>query len=152
MPHRGRTTAILLATGAVVVVVLGVLNFWDIVWFFQSDSQRIQGKWKIVSSVKNGSAKTSIRPAYLIVKSDNKLGWSDVFTAVPYYRLYEDHHPGWIDIFGAEGDPFNVPTKRGIYRFKGNTLTLCIVQRQQKWQSSHKYPRLHSSRLTGHGP
>ena len=48
MPHRGRTTAILVAVGVVVVLAVAVVTFWaDIVWFFQSDSQRIQGKWSV---------------------------------------------------------------------------------------------------------
>jgi len=48
---KGRTTAVLLATGAVVVAVVLIVSFWRDVrraWF-PNDADRIQGKWKVVS-------------------------------------------------------------------------------------------------------
>lgn len=41
MPHRGRTTSILLATGAVVVALVAVVSFRGNV---QSDAERIRGE------------------------------------------------------------------------------------------------------------
>ena len=56
MPHRGRTTAILLATGAVVVVLVAVLSFKGDVLrgWLRSDVDRIQGKWNTTSMIQGG--------------------------------------------------------------------------------------------------
>jgi len=114
MPHRGRTTAILLATGAVVVLVLGVSNFWgDIVWFFQSDAERIQGKWAFVSAVYDGQAVPS-EQEYCIFEGEKVHS----VTEINEYRLDERHQPGWI----------NMKSLLGIYELNGDTLRMCFSE------------------------
>jgi uncharacterized protein (TIGR03067 family) len=108
-----------------VVVVLGVSNFWgDIVWFFQTDSERIQGRWKSVPTVLDAG-----RVAY---SSFGDCTFKD--DPIPFardsvdgkstadYRLDEDHQPGWIDM---TIDEFNDKSPLlGIYELKRNTLRI----------------------------
>jgi len=129
MPHRGRTTAILLATGAVGVAVLAVVNFWgDIVWFFQSDHEKIQGKWKMVANdgaesmtffVFEGSTLTTTK----LFEGRNIMVTTLGLGSAPLdkwsYRLDEQHRPGWFDMTA----PFPM---RGIYDLNGDTLRICV--------------------------
>jgi uncharacterized protein (TIGR03067 family) len=134
MPHRGRTTAILLATGAVVVVVLGVSNFWgDIVWFFQSDAERIQGKWRVVSNDGAESIAFFVFEGSTLTMTNPFAGTNFRITAEPdsavlekwSYRLDEQHRPGWFDMTGF------LPM-RGIYELSGDTLRICVNMGEQR--------------------
>ena len=129
MPKRGRTTAILLATGAVVVGVLAVVSFkGDLLrgWFHrQSDSERIQGKWKIVSIVESGQALPESKLGYCIFEGEMMLildpnGKATVGSLPVAYRLDEDHKPGWFDTDRGLGE-WNL----GIYELNGDTLRIC---------------------------
>jgi len=113
MPHRGRTTAILLATGVVVVAVLVVSNFWDIVWLLQSDSQRIQGKWKVVSGTEFQMRCTIEKQAMTF-----KVGREQVLQLT--YRIDVGQRPRCIDTTRPDGTTYS-----GIYEFNGDTLRIC---------------------------
>jgi len=135
MAHRGKTTAILLATGAVVVAVLAVVTFWgDIIWFLQSDSQRIQGKWKVVSAINDGQAMRESEPGrYLIFEGEKVLSpQPNGVKSTADYRLDEDHQPGWIDVINMQPHPTWDPTwileesARGIYELDRYTLRVCL--------------------------
>jgi len=130
MPHRGRTTAILLATGAVAVLLLVVTSFWgDIVWCFQSDMERIQGKWKVVSFTKNGRTEEPTTapgaiaalvfegPILRIVRPDSLMRDGDIMS----YHLDQNHQPGWIDV--PHSDKGLV---EGIYEYSGANLSICL--------------------------
>jgi len=121
MPHRGRTTAILLATGAVVVGVLGVSNFWNIVWCFQTDSQRIRGRWKTVSVIMEGT--TMPKSGYIVFEDETTLRtvMDDGHKEILSYHLDETHEPGLIDIIRPNGNSFP-----GIYEINRDTLRICM--------------------------
>jgi len=122
MPHRGRTTAILLATGAVVVVVVGVLSFWgDIVWFFQSDVERIQGRWKVVSVIFAGQGVPESALGHFIFDGEKMtVSYPDGGKVMREYRLDENHQPGWFDITQPDDK-----SQRGIYEINSDTLRIC---------------------------
>jgi len=125
MPHRGRTTAILLATGAVVVMVVGVSNFWgDIVGFFQTDADRIQGKWKTVLISMNGrpwaTGKAAMQNVRIFEGETLRMVVEDVDREILGYRLDENHQPGWLDVIRPDGSSI-----LGIYELEGDTLRIC---------------------------
>jgi len=125
MPHRGRTTAILLATGAVVVVAAAVVSFkGDVLrgWFpHQSDADRIQGKWKVVSA-RSGRKSNYGRWSHLVFEGEKILYFrGDRRKQTFGYRLDEDHQPGWFDILLLPSDKSNL----GIYELKRDTLRIC---------------------------
>jgi len=128
MPHRGRTTAILLATGAVVVLLLGVSSFWaDIVWLFQTDAERILGRWNVVSGILDGQAVPESALGYCIFEGENMVAFNPHGGNVTMvYRLDEDHQPGWFDITQPDGR-----SQLGIYEFNGNTLRICTSKEER---------------------
>jgi len=113
MPHRGRTTAILLATGAVVVLVLGV-----VVWF-RSDLEKIQGRWKVVSVT--GDDKAGPKLDHMVFEDRTlRLVRDNGSTEIVSYHLDEAHQPRWFDWIFIGG---NV---KGIYDLTGDALRLCL--------------------------
>ena len=127
MNTKGRTTATLLAAGAAVVLLLAVSSFWgDIVRFLQSDADRIQGKWKVVSGSERftsflfeGSTLTTTLPGSGS-GFDPRERWN--------YRLDEDHRPRWFDMTNADGKVFHdgeVLSFRGLYELNEDTLRIC---------------------------
>lgn len=115
----------MLATGAAVVVALGVVNFWgDLAWFFRSDSVRIQGKWRLVWVTENGETHTFpflfIAPRCTLEEKTMTVDDGGMLL-VNTYRIETAHRPKWFDIQQYSGQ-----SKPGIYALDGNTLTICL--------------------------
>ena len=129
MPHRGRTTAILLATGAVVVLLLAAVSFRrDVGLFLQSDAGRIEGRWKIVSMVGPRYAVDEDLLGYCVFEDgkwwffgpDDESG-NPQGASMAHYRLDEDHEPGRL--YMIEG---GIDWAPAIYELSRDTLRLCI--------------------------
>ena len=124
-----RTIAVLLATGAAVVVLLAIVSFWGDVRrgeLPQTDLDRIQGKWKIVSAVFDGKAIPKSELAYWIFEGEEILTLDSNGNAIvgpqpKDYRLDENHEPGWVDLDIVSGKP-----DLAIYEFNGDTLRICL--------------------------
>jgi len=87
----------------------------------QSDVDRLQGKWKVVSGISAGQA---VPESQL---GDWILGGEKMFASHLYqgkfpidYRLDENHQPGWFDMILYHGEPV-----LGIYELNDNTLMIC---------------------------
>ena len=124
----------MLATGAMVVVVVGVLSFWgDTVGrLFQSDMERIQGRWKVVSIVVKGGAVPENEQGYFIFEDEGiKLFGPNGLKSSTDYSLDDGHDPGWVDLLPPGWEDLGIPEDeaprlRGIYELKGNTLRICL--------------------------
>jgi len=115
--------------GAVVIVALVVANFWDIVWLFQSDFQRIQGKWKVVSMAVAGETWPAIDARYFIFEGEKVLFLDKDGTLEPLnadFRLDEDHQPAWFDIVNTNGN-----SGQGIYEVSRDTLRVLLDARHR---------------------
>ena len=109
----------------------GTLWFW---FFLQSDSQRIQGKWNVVSNVLNGQTMPKNELGYWIFEGEKvKIIDLNGVNVTADYRLDEDQQPGWLDLINPQRqDPQDVTVHRhrrlsvrGIYELDGYTLTIC---------------------------
>ena len=109
----------MLGMGVVVVVAVGVSNFWGdiVVRFFPGDVERIQGRWEIGPFVLYRGPKPILvttrriefegKTSCLIDRDGNMHMFS--------YLLDEAHEPRWIDIGEFQG----------IYELNGDTLRIC---------------------------
>jgi len=121
MPHRGRTTAILLATGAVGVVLLGVVSFrTEIRWFLQSDVERIQGKWKVVSVIHGGQEDHHLRWNGLFFEGQTVTFQHPSQNVMAAYQLVGKQKPPWLDIRSPDGTITQL-----IYDLERDRLTIC---------------------------
>jgi len=128
MPNRGRTTAILLATGAVVVGVVAVvasfrgdsLRRWLTTGDGESDLERIQGKWEVVSF--RGTRRKGSKASTFVFEGNTLTGFSPQTST---YQLAEGHEPRWFDLI----DSGSSRAKPGIYELKGDTLRSFLDQR-----------------------
>jgi len=114
----------LLATGAVVVLLLAVVSFkGDVLrgWLHQSDLERIQGRWKDVSFKVNGMTSPINHGDYYVFKGEilRMIMGADREVVKSYY-LDEDHQPGWFDMTSSKSRRLI-----GIYELDGDTLRIC---------------------------
>ncbi len=122
------------------MVLLAIVSFWgdvrrgslpqtDLEWLPQTDLDKIQGKWKIVSAVFDGKAIPKSEVAYWIFEGEEILTLDSNGNAVgpqpadyrAVYRLDENHEPGWVDLDIVSGKP-----DLAIYELNGDTLRICL--------------------------
>ncbi len=93
----------------------------------QSDKEKLQGVWKVVSVVKGGKPETDARPAEMIFEGDKLIMSAEGKTATSTFKLDEKVKPKAIDITLAEGaEKEKGTTFKGIYELNGDDLRICL--------------------------
>ena len=90
------------------------------------DSERLMGKWTLVSAVHNGEELPSDQARDLRLELTDKLFRSNLPSRLfgeATYTLDPSQEPRWMDVI-SPGD-FGEHVCRGIYRIEGEQLTLC---------------------------
>jgi uncharacterized protein (TIGR03067 family) len=81
----------------------------------------------VVWSIADGKrAPEDSTPALTMVLTERSFQseWADKLFRQSTYQLDPGHDPGWIDLIAPSDYPGHV--SRGIYRFQGNELLLCL--------------------------
>ena len=115
------------------MVLLAIVSFWGDVRrgsLPQTDLDRIQGKWKIVSAEFDGKAIPKSELAYWIFEGEEILTLDSNGNAIvgpqpadyrAVYRLDENHEPRWVDL-----DILSGQSNLAIYELNGDTLRICL--------------------------
>ena len=92
-----------------------------------TDAQRLQGTWTLVWSITDGKrAPEGTTPALTMMLTDKNFRseWADELFRQSTYQLDPTHDPRWIDLIAPSEYPGHV--SRGIYRFEGDEVLLCL--------------------------
>jgi RNA polymerase sigma factor (sigma-70 family) len=99
-----------------------------------TDRARLQGTWKILSTVKNGEKAAdegtwTIKGRHITFQSHPKKGKSETYN-FSFTRLDEKTTPRSIDFVGRLTNfaPTNTLITMGIYSIAGDTLTICVAR------------------------
>ncbi len=100
----------------------------------QEDRQRLQGAWEVVALERNGTkAPEGEKPlgARVVFKEDRLVNhFNDNNPMEADYKIDAGQDPGHIDVTPRDGpEQEKGKTFHGIYRLKGDTLTLCLSAR-----------------------
>lgn len=108
-----------------VVLVVGVLIAADAPRKEAKDQEQIQGKWKMVSSEKNGQQR-EVRVTQVVIKANTItfVGPDGKASFDVAYTLDANKKPRAIDIKNEKGDE----TSPGIYSLDGDTLKICTAR------------------------
>jgi RNA polymerase sigma-70 factor (ECF subfamily) len=93
----------------------------------QTDAERLQGTWTLVWSITDGNRAPEDTASALrmrLTDKDFQSEWADELFHQSTYKLDPTHDPGWIDLTAPSEYPGHV--SRGIYRFEGDELMLCL--------------------------
>jgi uncharacterized protein (TIGR03067 family) len=93
----------------------------------QTDARRLQGTWTLVWSITDGQrapADATPAPTMTLTDRDFRSEWAGKLFRQSAYKLDPTRDPRWIDVI-AEGDDAG-HVSRGIYRFEGDELMLCL--------------------------
>jgi uncharacterized protein (TIGR03067 family) len=93
----------------------------------QTDAERLQGTWTLVWSITDGKrTPEDTTPALTMMLTDKSFQseWADKLFRQSTYKLDPTHDPRWIDLIAPSETPGHV--SRGIYRFEGDELLLCL--------------------------
>jgi RNA polymerase sigma factor (sigma-70 family) len=94
----------------------------------QTDAERLQGPWTLVWSIADGQrAPEATTPALTMMLTDKNFqsDWVKLFRQSTY-ELDPTQDPRWIDLIAGSEYPGHV--SRGIYRFEGDDLMLCLAR------------------------
>ena len=99
-----------------------------------TDLDHFQGPWKVVKLTFNGrSAPAEVveKGKYVFKKNKLTIRESETSRQECEFTLNPDQDPKTIDIVGSDG-PAKGKKMLGIYRIKGDTLTLCLGEERPK--------------------